>query len=205
MRIAVYGATGNVGSRIVAEAVRRGHEVTALSRREASEQTGATWRQGDATDTSDVLAVAADHDVVVSALGPSREPGGDPFAFAGIVQGMAEAVRATRLIVVGGAGTLLAGPGVRLVDTPEFPDAYRTEALATADALATLRALPEGVDWTYVSPAPEIGPGERTGSYRVALEEPAGEWISFEDYAVALLDEIERPAHRRVRFTVASR
>ena len=205
MRIAVYGATGNVGSRIVAEAVRRGHEVTALSRREPDQETGASWRHGDASNPTGVAAVAAEHDVLVSALGPSREPGGDPFAFAGVVRGMAEAVGTARLIVVGGAGTLLAGPGVRLVDTADFPAVYKTEALATADALAALRALPEGTDWTYLSPAPEMGPGERTGSYRVALEEPAGEWISFGDYAVALLDEIERPAHRRTRFTVATR
>jgi putative NADH-flavin reductase len=205
MKIAIYGGTGNVGRELVAEAVRRGHEVTALSRHEAAEPVpGAVYQRGDAADRDGVAAVAAGHDAVVSALGPSREPGGDPFAFAGIVGGMAAAVGGTRLVVVGGASTLLVAPGVRLLDTPEFPEHYKTEALASAEALELLRALPADVDWTYLSPAPEIGPGERTGAYRTADEHPAGDYISFADYAIALLDELERPAHRRARFTVAS-
>src|SRR5581483_965974 len=117
---------------------------------------GATWRAGDAADPAAVAQAAAGADVVVSALGPSREPGGDPFAFAGIVRGLADAVGGTRLVVVGGAGSLQAGPGVRLVDTPDFPPEYRTEALATAEALEALRGTAPSVDWTYLSPAPVL-------------------------------------------------
>jgi putative NADH-flavin reductase len=205
MKIAVYGATGRVGSRIVAEAVNRGHHVTALSRHEAAVPAGATWQHGDVADTNGVAAVAAGHDAVVTANGPSRRPGEDPFAFAALIAGVAGAVGSTRLLVVGGAGSLLDETGTRLVDSPDFPTAYRTEALATSEALARLRASGPELDWTYLSPAPEIDEGERTGSYRVAADTPAGSWISFADYAVALVDELERPAHRRARFTVASR
>ena len=205
MKIAVYGATGRVGSNVVAEAAARGHHVTALSRHEAALPDGVTWQHGDLADAESVRTVAAGHDVVVTANGPSRKPGEDPFAFAGLIADVAGAVGSTRLLVVGGAGSLLAAPGVRLVDTPEFPDAYKTEALATAEALERLRAAGPELDWTYLSPAPVIEDGERTSSYQVADDSPAGSWISFADFAVALVDELEHPAHRRARFTVASR
>lgn len=199
MKIAVYGATGGVGSRIVAEATRRGHEVTGLSRRG-----GAGVATGDAADPGGVREVAASHDVVVSALGPSRVPGEDPYAFEGVIRALMSGVGTTRLIVVGGAGSLFAAPGVRLVDTPDFPAVYKDESLAGAQAFDALRAAGPELDWTYLCPAPEMGPGERTGTYASGLDEPVGDSISFEDYAVALVDEIERPAHRRQRFTVAN-
>jgi putative NADH-flavin reductase len=206
MKILVYGGTGRVGAAIVAEAAHRGHDVIAASRREPTSRlpVGVTWQHGDAVDTSSVAKAATDVDVVVSALGPSREPNGEPFAFAGIVRGLAEAVGSTRLAVVGGAGSLLAAPGVRLVDTPEFPEIYRTESLASAEALEVLRGTEAHVVWTFLSPAPVIDEGERTGSYRVGDESPVGSFISFADYAVAVLDELERPAHRRARWTVAT-
>jgi uncharacterized protein len=215
MQILVYGGTGRVGSAIVAEAARRGHDVVAVSRRQSAElPADMTWVQGDAADTAAVAQAATEVDVVVSALGPSREPDGDPFAFAGIVRGLAEAVGATRLVVVGGAGSLYAAPGndplgpqasrLRLVDTPEFPEIYKTEALASAEALEALRATDPSVDWTFLSPAPVIDEGERTGSYRVGDESPVGSFIPFADSAVALIDEVEAPAHRRARFTVAT-
>ena len=105
---------------------------------------------------------------------------------------------------VGGAGSLLAPDGTRLLDTDGFPAAYLAEATSGAAALDLFRAAPDTVDWTYVSPAPVIGPGERTGRYATALDTPAGDEISAEDYAVALVDEIERPQHRRRRFTAAA-
>ncbi len=205
MKIAVYGATGRVGSRVAAEAVARGHHVTALSRNDATVPAGAQWQRGDLADADGVRAIAAGHDAVVTANGPSRKPGEDPFAFADLVASVADAVGSTRLVVVGGAGSLQAAPGVRLVDTPQFPAEYKSEALATSAALDRLRAAAPTLDWTYLSPAPVIDEGERTGSYRISDETPAGEWISFADYAVALVDELERPAHRRTRFTVATR
>ncbi|HEV7204817.1 MAG TPA: NAD(P)H-binding protein [Jatrophihabitans sp.] len=207
MKIAVYGATGNIGSRIVTEALRRGHHVTALSRREPTTPVpeGAVWQAGDLADADGVAAVAAAHDVVVTATGPSRVPGEDPFAFAPLIRGAAAVVGATRFFVVGGAGSLLAAPGVRLVDTAEFPEAYKSESLAGAQVLEFLRGADDSLDWGYLSPAPMIEAGERTGSYAIADEVPAGNWISYEDYAVAALDELEEPAHRRARFTVATR
>jgi putative NADH-flavin reductase len=206
MNIAVIGGTGMIGSRVVAEAAARGHQVTAVSRKgDATPSSQVTALKADAADPATLQRLAADHDVVVSAIGPSREPGGDPSTFPVTLLDLATAVAQTRLIVVGGAGSLFAAPGVRLVDTPEFPDVYKAEALAAAAALDALKARPDVGEWSYLSPAPIIAPGERTGRYLVADDVPAGDSISAEDYAVALVDEIETPAHTGRRFTVAHR
>lgn len=202
MKIAVYGATGRVGKLVVAEAVRRGHEVTALSRHEARVP-GVAWQHGDLADEATVKAIAAAHDVVVTANGPSRVEGEDPFEFATLIAQVANAVGSTRLLVVGGAGSLEAAPGIRLVDTPEFPASYKNEALATAAALDVLRSS-SNVDWTYLSPAPVFPTGEPTGSYAVGTDSPVGTSISGEDFALALVDELETPKHRNERFTVAA-
>jgi putative NADH-flavin reductase len=199
MKIAVYGATGAIGSAVVEEARARGHEVTGLSRR-GSEATG--HLAGDALDPDLATAIAEKHDVVVSAIGPSRT-GDDGTRFVDSIANLVATLGDRRLVVVGGAGSLEVD-GVRLVDSPEFPDAYKSEALKGAATLALLREAADDVDWTYLSPAPVILPGERTGSYQVGLDSPAGERISIEDYAVALVDEIEQPQHVRQRFTVAS-
>jgi len=203
MKIAIYGATGNVGKHLVTEAARRGHTVTALSRHEAELPLGVEWQYGDLADAEGVAAIASGADVVVTAHGPSNEPGADPNAFAELVESVANAVGSTRLLVVGGAGSLLAAPGVRLVDTPEFPDEYKQVALATAVALDYLRTT-SNVDWTYLSPAPFFPAGEATGSYVVGTDSPVGDSISAEDFARALIDELETPAFRRTRFTVAA-
>lgn len=195
MKIAVYGASGAIGSAIVSEARNRGHLVTGISRR-GSDLTG------DALDAQLSKQVAADHDVVVSAVGPSRTED-DGARFPDTIANLAATLGDARLVVVGGAGSLTVD-GVRLVDTPEFPEVYRAEALKGAASLAVLRAVDDSVDWTYLSPAPVIAPGERTGSYVVGTDSPVGAAISIEDYAVALVDEIEEPKHRRQRFTVAS-
>jgi putative NADH-flavin reductase len=193
MKIALFGATGMVGSRIAAEATGRGHEVTALSR-----STGA-----DMADAAAVREAAAGHDVVVSATGPSRT--GEPHEpWLASVSTLIENASDARVLFVGGAGSLLTADGTRLLDTDGFPQAYKAEATSGAAALDLFRAAPEAVDWTFVSPSPVIAPGERTGSYATALDTPAGDFVSAEDYAVALVDEIEQPQHRRQRFTVAS-
>ena len=204
MKIAVYGATGNIGQRIVAEAARRGHEVSALSRTEGATPSGIDWQHGDAADVEAVAKVAVEHDVVISAIGPALAADGEPDAFVPAIRGLGDAVGTARLAVVGGAGSLRGADGVRLVDSPAFPAAYRHGALLQAAALTALQASRDDLDWVYLSPAPEIGPGERTGSYRLGQDEPAGAHVSYEDFAVALLDELERPAHRRARFTVAN-
>jgi putative NADH-flavin reductase len=195
MKIAVYGATGAIGSSIVNEARSRGHEVTGISRRGSD-------LAGDALDAAFTKQVAAEHDVVVSAVGPSRTED-DGTRFPDTIANLAATLGDARLVVVGGAGSLTVD-GVRLVDTPEFPELYKSEALKGAASLAVLREAADGIDWTYLSPAPVIAPGERTGSYVVGNESPVGDAISIEDYAVALVDEIEVPKHRRQRFTVAN-
>ena len=193
MKIALFGATGMVGSRIAAEATARGHQVTSLSR-----STG-----GDLADASAVREAAADHDVVVSATGPSRT--GDPHEpWLDAVSTLIDNAGDARVLFVGGAGSLLTPDGTRLLDTDGFPPEYLGEATTGAAALDLFRAAPDSVDWTFVSPAPAIAPGERTGSYATSLDTPAGDFISAEDYAVVLLDEIEEPRHRRQRFTAAA-
>jgi putative NADH-flavin reductase len=193
MKIALFGATGMVGSRIASEATSRGHEVTSLSR-----STG-----GDLADADAVRRAASTHDVLVSATGPSRT-GEAHQPWLDAVSTLIGSAGDTRVLFVGGAGSLLTPDGTRLLDTDGFPDEYQAEATSGAAALDLFRAAPESLDWTFVSPAPVIAPGERTGSYATSLDTPAGDFISAEDYAVVLVDEIEAPQHRRERFTAAT-
>lgn len=200
MNIAVYGATGMIGSQIAAEALRRGHEVTAVSRSGAAVG-GTQTRQADLADTVSFKEVASEHDVVVLATGPSRT-GGDHGAWLAAMQGAYENAGSTRLLVVGGAGALEVD-GQRLVDSPDFPAVYKTEALTLAAAYDAIKETGD-LDWTMLASAPAIQSGERTGQYVTGTDSPAGESISTQDYAVAMLDEIENPAHRRARFTAAN-
>ncbi|CAM3796646.1 NAD(P)-dependent oxidoreductase [Nocardioides zeicaulis] len=193
MKIALFGATGMVGSRIADEATSRGHEVTSLSR-----STGADMASADA-----VREAAAGHDVIVSATGPSRT-GESHEPWLASVSTLIDNAGDARVLFVGGAGSLLTPDGTRLLDSEGFPEEYKAEATSGAKALELFRAAPESVDWTFLSPAPVIAPGERTGSYTSSLDTPAGDFVSAEDYAVALVDEIEQPQHRRARFTVAT-
>jgi putative NADH-flavin reductase len=204
LRIAVYGGAGMIGSRIAAEALSRGHSVTGITRTSAGQvPDGVTRRFGDAGDDDDVAMVAAQHDMVVSAIGPSRA-GGRPSDFLDAVQTLVENIGPRRIIFVGGSGSLLAAPGLRLVDTPEFSPAAKPEALAQAEALTLLRESQHLADWVYISPPPSIAPGVRTGRYRTGGDTPVGDFITVEDFAVAVLDEVENPRHRRARFTVAA-
>jgi putative NADH-flavin reductase len=204
MKIAVFGATGAAGTRIVAEAARRGHKITALSRHQPSAPIeGANWKAVDATDGDAVAKIAGEHDVVVAAHGPSRVPGENPADFVHEFATFADAVSPARLAVIGGAGSLYASPGVRLVDTAEFPEIYKAEALAHAAVLDGLKTS-GATNWTYLSPSPILEPGERTGTYVVGDDSPVGSSISFEDLAVALLDELESPVHLNSRFTAAA-
>ncbi|KUH38760.1 MULTISPECIES: NAD(P)-dependent oxidoreductase [Streptomyces] len=212
MKIALFGATGMVGSRIAAEAVRRGHDVVAVSRSGASPVAGpgVTAVAADAGSVEAVATAVAGADVVASALAPVRD-GSDPRAsFAALYDAFLDGVRqggVRRVVIVGGAGSLLVEPGTALVDTPGFPVAYKAEAQAHADRLAALRGVTD-LDWTYVSPAAQIAPGERTGVFRVGgdallTDAEGNSAISAEDYAVAFVDEIERGAHPGTRISVA--
>ena len=202
MKIAVYGATGMIGSRVVAEALERGHEVIGVTRSGGDLPAGATAVQGNAGDAELTARIAADADVVLSAIGPSRT-GGDRREYLADLATLAGTLGGTRILVVGGAGSLLIGDQ-RLVDSPDFPDLYKAEALIAAEALEYFRGLGDAVDWTFISPAPVIAPGERTGVFTLGGDSPAGDSVSAEDFAVALIDEIEKPAHVRRRFTLAN-
>jgi uncharacterized protein len=201
MRIALIGASGNVGTRIAAELLRRGQSVTAIVRHPARvpAQAGVTAVQGDVADPAGLAKLLAGHDAAVSAV---RFLDADPAGLIGAVK--QSGVR--RYLVVGGAGSLEVTPGKRLVDQPSFPAAYLAEARAGAAFLDALRGE-SALEWTFLSPSAFFGPGERTGTFRLGadtlLADAAGKsHISYEDYAIALVDEIERPAHLRRRFTV---
>jgi hypothetical protein len=195
MKLVIFGAGGMIGSRIAAEATSREHEVT-----------GPRSAEVDVTDPAAVAACIADHDAVVSAVGSFEDLGLVTRAATALLAAARDA-DVPRLAVVGGAGSLEVAPGTLLVDTADFPPAWRPIALAHADALAVYRA-DATVDWTYFSPAAIIEPGARTGSFRVGgdqlLVDGDGESrISAEDYAIAVLDELEHPEHVRERVTVA--
>jgi putative NADH-flavin reductase len=213
MKIVVFGAGGHVGRLVAEEALDRGHEVTAAVRHpESFDLAGGGLRvvAADALDPDSVASAAAGHDVAVSAIGPAEDSGPAllPEAARSLLAGL-ERAGVRRLMVVGGAGSLEVAPGVRLVDTPEFPEAWTGVALAAADALDVFRAADTPVDWTYVSPAVLLEPGERTGRYRVGGDQlltdaEGNSRISTADYAIALVDEAENAEHLRERFTVAN-
>ncbi|MFJ8626148.1 NAD(P)-dependent oxidoreductase [Kitasatospora sp. NPDC093550] len=212
-RIAVIGANGTIGSAVVAEAVARGHEVTAVVRDPARYRGGVggpvAVERGDVLDPADVARVAAGRDVLVSAVGGGDGPGHlaliEPAARS-LVEGLRRLDGgAPRLIAVGGAGSLETAPGVRVWDTPGLPEAVLQIMRAHGAALDYYRTVSD-LRWTVLSPAAEIGPGERTGHYRTGLEQlltDAGgrSRISVPDFAVALVDEIEQPEHIGERFT----
>ncbi|WP_214409545.1 NAD(P)-dependent oxidoreductase [Sphaerisporangium fuscum] len=209
MRITVFGAAGNVGRRVVAEALSRGHEVTAVVRdpaRFGEVPPGAHLRAGDAADLEHVAELSAGQDVVITATRPV--PGHEDELVTATKTLLAGVARTgVRLLVVGGAATLTVPGGGTVVDTPDFPADWRPIALACTGQLEACRAAEDGVDWAYLSPPALLEPGERTGAYRVGGDDllvgADGESrISMEDFAVALLDEAERPRHHRTRFTV---
>ena len=201
MKVALIGFTGRAGSRILAELLRRGHTVTGVARnvREVARRPGLEVRPADARAVAQLAPLLAGHDAVISA---SSFASSDPKALIAA----AKQAGVPRLLVVGGAGTLEVAPGKALMDTPEFPDAYKPEAIGGRAFLNVLRAEQE-LDWTFLSPAAEFAPGPRTGRFRLGGEQLLADadgrsWISMEDFAIALVDELEAPKHSRQRFTV---
>ncbi len=200
-KIAIIGATGRAGSQLLEEALRRGHSVTAIARDPSRLQ----GREGVSTVALDVTRgegleqAVAGHDVVLSAAHFATVP-------AQAIIGPVKKAGVKRLLVVGGAGSLLLPSGERVIDAPDFPEAYKAEASAGGDFLQALRQEQQ-LDWTFLSSSAEFVEGERTGSYRVGkdhllVDAKGRSWITFADYAIALLDEVEKPAHSRQRFTV---
>jgi len=200
MRVALIGASGNAGSRILRELSDRGHEVTAIARHpeKIARLPGVAAMQGDLFDPETMAGLLKGRDAVISSI----------MFLQSNAQALIAAVRASgvkRYLVVGGAGSLEVSPGLRLIDTPDFPEAYKPESGGGCAFLDVLRTA-DDLEWTFLSPSYMFMPGERTGKFRLGRDEllttDQGSIISYEDYAVALVDEIEQPRHVRQRFTV---
>ena len=208
MRVVVYGATGRAGSRILQELLRRGHEVVGVARSsEPTKPSGSTkWQTDDLSDVQHIARVVRDADAVVSAYAPSPDA---TDKLVGVCERLAEAVEQAgvpRLLVVGGAGVLKVAPGITLIQSGKLPPEWVPIAVSHEKALAKLRST--AINWTYLSPAAMFEPGKRTGHYRSSkdtlLTDAAGESrISMEDYAIAMVDELEEPRHHRDSFAVA--
>ncbi|UZE10760.1 NAD(P)-dependent oxidoreductase [Pseudomonas sp. B21-053] len=200
-KIAIIGATGRAGSQLLEEALRRGHSVTAIARdtSKIGQRAGVVSKSVDALDAEALQSAVAGHDVVISAAHFSTLP-------ASAVIGPVKKAGVKRLLVVGGAGSLLLPNGGRVIDSEGFPEEYKAEASAGALFLENLRKEQE-LDWTFVSPSAEFVEGERTGKFRIGKDDllvsaQGRSWITFADYAIALLDEVEAPKHSRQRFAV---
>ncbi len=208
MKLAVIGATGWIGSHITSEAIARGHQVNALVR-DASKvtQDNVTVTEFDLTK-DDIATAAAGNDVVIAAIG-GRALGNHEIV-ANTAKQLLNALAGTntRILWVGGAGSLEIAPGVTLVSSPDFPAEYKAEAIAQGEALDVFRASTADTAWTFVSPAAVIYPGESEGPYRVGgdsfFTDANGESkISVTDYAKAMLDEAQSAAHLNQRISIA--
>jgi putative NADH-flavin reductase len=208
MKIALYGATGKSGSRILKELVSRGHQVIAIVRNRAKlpqQGPGVLIKQDDLSDPKKIAAAVSGAEAVISAYAPPQD---DVDELVGVTQRQVEALNHgsnVRLIVVGGAGGLNVAPGVTLVESGHLPEPYLPIAKAHISALGVLKS--STMDWTYLAPAAYFEPGQRTGKFRLGTDELiANEQqesrISMEDYAIALVDELEKPKHRRQRFSI---
>jgi putative NADH-flavin reductase len=208
MRVVVYGATGNSGREIVKELLSRGHEVVAVARNVAAvaAQPKLTAKSGDLSDVDKIAETIAGADVVVNAYAP---PPDNTDALVEVSKRQIEAVKKAggkaRLIVVGGAGLLEVAPGVSLIKSGHLPAEYMAIALSHEKTLGALRG--SDINWTYLSPAAFFVQGERTGKFRLGTKELVADAkgesrISFQDYAIALVDEIEKPKHERASFSV---
>ena len=212
MKIAIFGASGWIGGAVAREALDRGHTVSAIVRDPARLQLnhkGLSAVTGDVTDSASISSVVAGVNAVAAAIGGRREGHHEVVSAAvrALLTGLA-AAGVKRLVWVGGAGSLEVAPGVCLIDMPQFPAEWKAEALAQAEALKLFRASTGSVEWSFLSPPAMLEPGQRTGRYRTGgdqllVDEKGVSRISVEDYAAALVDELERPSHLRQRFTVA--
>jgi putative NADH-flavin reductase len=207
MTITLFGGTGMIGARILDELSNRHHAVKAVLR-DVSKIPDSKWVttvRGDIFDPKSVFEVSIDSDAVVCAYGPGPEnPSLLVEAYKSVLEGLAD-TGVSRLISVGGAGSLEVAPGVRLIDSPGFPPAWKGIAQAHVEVLEMLRE--SSLQWTSVSPAAMIEPGPRTGKFRLAddqlvVDEQGQSRISTADYAIAVVDEVEQNAHVRARFTV---
>ncbi|WP_435101750.1 NAD(P)-dependent oxidoreductase [Halarchaeum sp. P4] len=200
MDVLLLGASGRIGQRVADELLSRGHRVTGVSRSgtvDGIDDEDFVAVEGDARDPDDVAKLATGHDAVASTLGPSGEEEPDvlPEMMDAVIEGMGRA-GVERLVWTGGAGGLKVGPDTRLVETEEFPEEWEALAREAIDAYDVLEEQGDDLRWTYLAPAAMIEPGERTGEYRTAegelvADEEGESYISMEDFAVALVDELE--------------
>ncbi len=202
MKIALIGATGNMGARLTAEAKSRGHDIVAISHNagKLAAMEGVEKAEAKLSDAAALGAAISGADAVILSVkfqGNDVTPVFDAMRAAGV----------ERLAIVGGAASLKNVEGVRLLDTPGFPAEIAVEASPAADALDWIKANVSDIDWVFVSPSMFLGPGERTGNFRLGKDEllvaeDGKSSISYEDLAVAIIDELESPKHHRERFTV---
>ncbi|WP_028393729.1 NAD(P)-dependent oxidoreductase [Bacillus cihuensis] len=209
MKIGVIGATGKAGSRIAKEALERNHEVTAIVRDAAKLQVeGVAILEKDVFDLT--TADLKDFDVVVNAFGA---PFGEEHLHVDAGNVLIEALKGapnTKLFVVGGAGSLFVDPDkkVRVIDTPDFPDMFKATAANQGKNLEILQGT-DSITWTFLSPSALFAVGKRTGSYQAGKDHlltnsKGNSYVSYEDYAIAVLDELDNPKHVNERFTVVS-
>lgn len=209
--IALFGATGMIGSRILREALDRGHQVTAVTRDPSRLESGPalTVTSGDVLNVEDVVAAVRGRDVAISAVGGGDGPGHERLMLPStkaLIAGIRDTDRTIRFLMVGGAGSLRTPDGNQVWDDPDLPAAVLPVMYSHGEALTFLRTV-EDVPWVNISPSAQIAPGERTGAYRTAGEDLIVDangvsTISAEDFAVAVLDEVENSTHFQERFTV---
>lgn len=211
MHIALYGATGHAGSRILTELLSRGHQVTAIVRNPAklAPQPNLTIKQGDVASAAAIAANIKGADAVVSAYAPPQD---NTDQILSVTQNFIDAIKqvgpsgkAPRFLYVGGAASLEVAPGVTLLDSGHLPAQWQAIAKSHSDALALIKK--SDINWTSFSPAAFFEPGQRTGKFRLGkdqliTDEEGNSKISMEDYAIALVDELEKPLHERQRFTI---
>jgi len=207
MNVVVYGATGNSGSEIVKELLRRGHKVTGVARHveKLKDQPGVTAKTDDLSNVDAISNIIKGADVVVSAYQP---PSDNTDALVDVTKRQVGALKKAgvpRLLVVGGAGQLEVAPGVTLIKSGYLPAEYMPIAISHENAAQALKG--SDINWTYIAPAGYFVPGERTGKYRTGTnnlvsDEKGESRITYADYAIALVDEIEKPKHERALFSV---
>ena len=220
MKVALIGATGFVGSKILAEALERGHHVTAIVRNpEKHPETLAprpnlTVKKADALETDELARLLAGHDAVISSFNPGRGVAGAE-VYDAFVKGHRSIIAAVkksgvkRFLGVGGAASLKTPDGIEYLDSPTFPkeyEPYKPGIRGTRELYYLLKQEPD-FDWIFLAPSSQIAPGQRTGKFRVGkdhllYDEKGASKISLEDYALAMIDELEHPKHHRERFTV---
>ena len=207
MNVTLYGGSGRIGTRILNELLSRGHQVKAVVRdvSKVNAASNLTIMQGDLSAANVIADAARGSDVLLSSYGPKPE---NPLEIVDVTKRLIDSIKQSgvrRLVTVGGAASLEVAPGRQLFDEPTFPEAWKAIAGAHRDALKVLKTC--DINWTCLSPATMIMPGERTGKYRtgtsnLVVQDNGKSEISMEDYAIAMVDELEAPKHERVRFSV---